>query len=111
MNRKIKAFNINHRGVKVVEEISKNEGFKGNFDYGNISMIPRFRGTHPAVMSEWMSRFNWKDDLRYTGTRRSMNRIKSKHDRFKYMFISWIEKNLLFGTRMGEPRNYILLNR
>jgi hypothetical protein len=37
--------------------------------------------------------------------------MPSKHDRFKYMIISWIEKNLLFGTRLGEFRNYILLKR
>jgi hypothetical protein len=111
MNRKIKAFNINHRGFKVVEEISRNEGFKGNFDYGNLSKLPRFRGSHPRVMNEWISQFNWKDDLRYTGVRRSMNKVISKHDRLKYIAISWIEKNLLFGTRLGEPRNYTLLNR
>lgn len=111
MNLKIKAFNVNHKGVKAVEEISRKEGFKGNFDYGNLSKLTEFKGTHPAVMSEWIKEFNWKDDLRYTGVRRSMNKLKSKHDRVKYMVISWIEKNLLFGARLGEPRNYILLNR
>ncbi|HEX2395853.1 MAG TPA: hypothetical protein VHI78_10925 [Bacteroidales bacterium] len=111
MNRKIKAFNVNHRGVKVVEEISRKDGFKGNFDYGNLSKLTGFKGTHPAVMSDWIREFNWKDDLRYTGVRRSMNNVKSKHDRIKYLVISWIEKNLLFGARLGEPRNYILLDR
>jgi len=111
MNRKIRAFNINHRGEKAVEEISRNEGFKGNFDYGNIHKLPQFNGTHPDVMNSWMQQFNWKDDLRYTGARRSMNKVKSKHDRLKYIFISWIERHLLFGARLGEPKNYILLNR
>lgn len=111
MNKKIKAFNINHRGVKVVEEISRNEGFKGNFDYGNLKKLPLFRDSHPAVMKEWIQQFNWKGDLRYTGVRQSLNKVKSKHDRLKYIIISWIEKNLLFGTRLGEPKNYIRLNR
>jgi hypothetical protein len=111
MNKKIKAFNINHRGEKVVHELEKNEGFKGNFDYGNINKIPRYKGSHPAVMKEWMQQFNWADDLRYSGVRKSLNKIPSKHDRLKYVIVSWIEKNLLFGTRLGEPKNYILLKR
>jgi len=111
MNRKIKAFNVNHRGARVVDEISKNDGFKGNFDYGNLGKLPEFKGSHPAVMNDWISQFNWADDLRYTGVRRSLNKIVSKHDRPKYLAISWVEKNILFGARLGEPRNYILLNR
>src|SRR5512133_2197368 len=111
MNKKIKAFNINHRGEKVVHELEKNEGFKGNFDYGNINKIPRYNGSHPAVMKEWMQQFNWADDLRYSGVRKSLNKIPSKHDRLKYVIVSWIEMNLLFGTRLGEPKNYIRLKR
>lgn len=111
MNRKIKAFNVNHKGVKAVEEISRKEGFKGNFDYGNLSKLTEFKGTHPAVMKGWINEFNWKDYLRYTGVRRSLNKLRMKHDRSRYIVISWIEKHLLFGARLGEPKNYILLDR
>jgi hypothetical protein len=111
MNKKIKAFNINHRGEKVVSEMEKNNRFKGNFDYGNLNKIPVFKGSHPAVMKEWMQQFNWADDLRYTGVRRSLNKVISKHDLTKYVIISWIEKNILFGIRLGEPGNYIYLKR
>ncbi len=111
MNKKIKAFNINHRGEKVVQDMDRNDGFKGNFDYGNLNKIPVFKGSHPAVMADWISRFNWSGDLRYTGVRRSLNKLQSKHDKLKYIIVSWIEKNLLFGQRLGEPRNYILLKR
>jgi len=111
MNNKIKSFSINHRGVKKVDEMDKKELFKGYFDYGNISKIPRYTGTHPAVMKPWIAQFNWKDKLRYSGVRRSLNRMPSKHDRFRYLLISWIEKNLLFNTRLGEFKNYILLDR
>lgn len=111
MNKKIKVFTTNHRGEKVVSEMEKNNGFRGNFDYGNLNKIPSFKGSHPAVMKEWMSEFNWADDLRYSGVRKSLNNVPIKHDRLKYTVVSWIEKNLLFGTRLGEPKNYILLKR
>jgi hypothetical protein len=111
MNKKIKAFNTNHKGIQAVSAIEKNNGYKGNFDYGNLNKIPVFKGTHPAVMHEWMAAFNWSENLRYSGARCSMNVIPSKHDKLKYVIVSWIEKNLLFGMRLGEPRNYIMLNR
>ena len=111
MNKKIKAFNINHRGEKVVNDMDRNNGFKGNFDYGNLNKIPVFKGSHPAVMTGWINQFDWSGDLRYTGVRKSLNKLQSKHDKLKYIIVSWIEKNLLFGQRLGEPRNYILLKR
>ena len=111
MNNKIKSFSINHRGVKEVGEMDKKELFTGYFDYGNISKLPCYTGTHPAVMKPWIAQFNWKDKLRYTGVRRSLNKMPSKQDRLRYVLISWIEKNLLFGARLGEFKNYILLDR
>jgi len=111
MNNKIKSFNINHRGVQKVGEMEKNDLFKGYFDYGNLSRIPAFKGSHPAVMKEWIGQFNWTEKLRFTGVRKGLNKLSSKQDKLRYLIVSWIEKNLLFGTRLGEPRNYILLKR
>ena len=111
MNSKIKSFSINHRGIKTVGEMEKMDLFTGYFDYGNLDKIPRYTGTHPAVMNEWIKQFNWKDRLRFTGVRRSLNKMISKHDRTRYVVISWIEKNLLFGARLGEFKNYILLKK
>lgn len=111
MNSKIKSFSINHRGVKMVGEMEKKNLFRGYFDYGNLKKLPRYTGTHPAVMNDWIKQFNWKDRLRFTGVRRSLNKMISKHDRTRYVVISWIEKNLLFGGRLGEFKNYILLKK
>ncbi len=111
MNNKIRHFSINHRGARAVDEMDKRKLFSGQFDFGNLSKIPGFTGTHPAVMKPWIVRFNWKENLRYTGVRRSLNKMPSKHDRLRYVVISWIEKNLLFGTRLGEFKNYILVKR
>jgi hypothetical protein len=111
MQNKIKVFSINHRGRAEIEKQIANHKFDRIFDYGNLSRLTRFNGTHPAVMAPWIERYNWTDQLRFTGPARSLNPFKAKHDRFKYRVISWIEKRLLFGHRLGEFRNYILVNR
>ena len=111
MQSKIKAFSINHRGRKKVEEQVAARHFDRAFDYGNLSRLTRYRGTHPAVMKPWIERFDWKDQLRYRGPARSLNPVRSKHDRFRYRLISWVEKQLLRGGRLGEFRNHILLKR
>ena len=81
------------------------------FDYGNLSRLTRYDGSHPAVLKEWMADFNWKDQLRFSGPARSQNPVKAKHDHAKYQVVSWMEKNLLSGRRLGEVKNYILLKR
>jgi len=111
MQDKIKAFRTHHRGKEKVEAQAAHRYFDGAFDYGNMSMRTRYQGTHPAVMKTWMDRFDWKEQLRFSGPVRSMNPIASKHDRTKYRLITWIEKWILGGRRLGEFKNYILLNR
>ncbi len=111
MNRKIRSFSINHRGRDAVQLMDRQEMFMGGFDYGNLNFVSVYRGSHPAVMKDWMQQFSWSDRLRFTGQRRSLNPITSKHDRIRYRVISWIEKHILSGRRLGEFRNYILLNR
>ncbi len=111
MQNKIKAFSINHQGR---ERIAKNESLRlydKVFDYGNISKVTRFEGTHPEVMREWIADFDWKDQLRFSGPTQSLNPIKNKHDKWKYRIVSWIEKKLLFGIRLGEFKNYKVLKR
>lgn len=111
MQSKIKAFSMNHRGRKKIEEQIAAHQFDQAFDYGNLSKLTRFEGTHPLVMKLWIARFTWKNQLRFLGPSRSLNPIRSKHDRTKYRIISWIEKRLLGGQRLGEFRNYILLKK
>ena len=109
MQNKIKAFSVNHRGRESVIRQEKLHLYDSVFDYANLSCLPVFKGTHPAVMKEWIEQFNWKDQLRYTGSALSYNPIRNKHEKLKYRIMSWIEKNLLFGKRIGEFKNYILL--
>lgn len=110
MKNKIKAFSTNHKGAKKVQVMVDQKLFEGHFDYGPLGRLPRFEDTHPAVMKDWIDRFDWKEQLREKGPL-STNRIRNKHDKLKYRVVSWIEKNLLFGARLGEFRNYKLVKR
>lgn len=111
MQNKIKVFSANHRGIESVEKQVRDKKFDKLFDYGNLSKLPVFKDSHPAVMKEWIDDFYWKDQLRYKGPKLSRNPVKNKHDKLKYRIVSWIEKYLLFGLRLGEFKNYILLKR
>jgi hypothetical protein len=111
MQNKIKAFSINHRGRERVAQLEAIHHYDRIFDYGNLSKTTLYKGTHPAVMQPWIESFDWKDQLRFTGPAQSQNPAVSKHDKPKYRTITWIEKNLLGGRRLGEFRNYIRLKR
>jgi hypothetical protein len=111
MQNKIKVFSMNHRGKEKVEKQIAEHKFDNLFDYGNLSCLTRFNGTHPAVMKEWIKGFHWMDQLRFTGPAKSLNPLRSKHDKPRYRLISWIEKYVLAGSRLGEFKNYTLLDR
>jgi len=111
MQNKIKAFSMNHRGKASVEKQESDHIYDKVFDYGNLNFLTRFEGSHPVVMKEWIDQFNWKHQLRYSGQRDTTNPLRNKHEKKKYRIISWIEKYLLFGLRLGEFKNYILLKR
>lgn len=111
MQSKIKVFSMNHRGRAAVEKQVADHKYDRVFDYGNLSRLTRYDGTHPAVMKDWIEDYDWKDQLRFAGPAESLNPVKSKHDKNKYRLISWIENNLLSGRRLGEFRNYVLLDK
>jgi len=73
------------------------------FDYGDLRTLARFRGTHPAVMRERIARKEWIAPLRGEG------RMRHKHERPSVRVASWIENHILHA-RIGEYRNYILLD-
>lgn len=111
MQEKIKVFSMNHKGREVIEKQIREHKYDRLYDYGNLNKVTVFRGSHPGVMREWIAKEDWTSQLRFTGPARSLNPVKNKHDKFKYRVVSWIEKNLLGGARLGEFRNYILLKR
>lgn len=111
MQNKIKAFTANHEGKESVEAKIRQRKYPAYFDYGNLGKLTKYNGSHPAALKPWLERFDWQAQLRSRGPRVSLNPIRMKHDRPKYRVVSWIEKNLLFGARLGEFRNYRRLKR
>ncbi|MCF8227014.1 MAG: hypothetical protein K9J30_14145 [Bacteroidales bacterium] len=111
MQNKIKVFTTNHQGEDFVNQKIKDAKYPEYFDFGNLSRLPEFIGSHPKVLEPWIARFDWQDQLRYTGPSASQVPIAMKHDKPRYRLISWVEKKLLSGRRLGEFRNYHLLKR
>ena len=78
------------------------------YDYGPLNKLTRFDGTHPAVMRDWIKKFDWKNQLQYKG-KRNKNRPILKHEKLKYRTLSWIENTFLSSNPIGGFKNYILL--
>ena len=106
MKNKTKALATIHKGEKVVEEMDKAKKF--DFDYGPLNKLPEFNDTHPEVMKDWIKKFDWQNELQYSG--KVKNRIKHKHEKPKYRIATFIEQKIFNGKiSLGEFKNYILL--
>ncbi|MEA1887956.1 MAG: hypothetical protein U9N72_12170 [Bacteroidota bacterium] len=104
MRAKSKAFTRIHHG----EQKAKEHEARNNpvFDYGDLSKLRIFKGSHPAVMQERINNFNWADQLKDN----SANRPKFKHEKLRYRFVTFLE-NKIFHRPLFEFKNYILLKR
>jgi len=78
------------------------------FDYGPLDRLPRFKGTHPAVIKEMISKMDWQDELQMSGSP-DPRREPHKHERAKYRFLTWVEQRLLGGASVGRFENYVLI--
>lgn len=103
MQKKTKALDTIHKGADKVEELEKRRYY--DFDYGPLDRLALFDGTHPAVMKEWIEKFDWQDELQYSGKIPS-HRKKHKHERCKYRILTFIEERLFGGRTIGGFRNY-----
>ena len=108
MQNKRKAIETNHWGREAAEK--KFTGAPPEFDYGPLDRLAVFRDSYPAVMKEMIAQMNWKDKLQYSGSP-DPSRMPHKHERMKYRLLSFIENAFFDGKRLGEYKNYILLNR
>lgn len=107
MQSKKKSLATIHHGKSQVQEKYKKRA--ALFDYGPLGRTDKFKDTHPKVMKDWMKKFDWADELNYSSIEINPQREKNKHDRLKYRIVSFIEKHLLGGKRLGQFKNYILL--
>lgn len=109
MQNKKKALDTIHKGQAKVQEMY--EQAKADFDYGPLGRLGKYEDTHPAVMQEWLDRFNWGEKLNYGSSIQNNTRALHKHERFKYRLLTFLEQNLLGGRQIGGFKNYILLKR
>ena len=86
------------------------ENIPDDFDFGPLSRLASFSGTHPEVLKEMIKRMDWKDKLQYTGNP-DRSREPHKHERFKYRLLSFIEKYFNGGRQIGEFKNYRLIRK
>lgn len=103
MKEKKRFFETNHFGAKIANERAKDE-----FSYGNLKYLKKFEETHPEVLEDWKAKFDWKDELQYSG--KTIGK-KNKHEKLKERLLSWIENNLLGGRTIGGFKNYVLLKK
>ncbi len=102
MQTKRKALDTIHFGKKRTEETYQRRD--PVFDYGNLSKLKKFTGTHPAVMKDWISRFDWADQLHYEKDYKP-TREPVKHEMLKSKVLTWIEK-----TFFGMPNRFGIIN-
>ena len=104
MRAKSKAFTRINQGEQKAREYDATH--HPVFDYGDLSKLRIFKGTHPAVMHERIKKFDWADQL----TNKPANRAKFKHEKFRYKLVSFFE-NYIFHRPLFDYSNYILLKR
>ena len=105
MRKKMLALDTIHKGMEKAEQLDRSR----NFDYGPLNLLFEYKDTPPKVMKEWIAKFDWQDELQYSG-KPSANRQLHKHEQLKYRLLSWFENNIL-GGRTISSKNYILLNK
>ena len=107
MQKKKKKSQHNYAGETSTEQLFKNEA--DTFDYGDLSKIKLFKETHPAVMENFIKKFNWKDQLRYKTGKEKLK--KQKHEKLKYRFLTFIEQTFFKGRLLFGFKNYKLLKK
>lgn len=106
MQSKRKVFHQNHRGAISAEEVFKY--VPKEFDFGPLDKLLKFKDTHPAVMKEWIEKFNWAEKLQYSGKANKF-RPKHKHEKFIYKLLTFVERKILGGEQIFTFKNYNFL--
>lgn len=103
MQQKSKSLDTIHKGAAAMEEEYKKRA--ATYDYGNMNLYRKFEGTHPKVMAEFISRFDWADQLNFEKGYKPQ-RKPMKHERFKTRVLTWIERRLFGGRQLFGYSNW-----
>ncbi len=79
------------------------------FNYGPIGCLTTFKSTHPDVMKEWISKFNWSNLLNYSN-KYKLNRKKMKHEKIHYRVMNKVESLINGGRHFFSYSNWNILN-
>jgi hypothetical protein len=101
MVKKVEEQQIMHDGKATV----KKEAY---FDYGNLSVLPVFKGKHPDVMKSRIENTDWLYLLRYEGPHPE---VLKKQFRLKYRIVGFIENRILGGRLIAGFKNYNYLGK
>jgi glycosyltransferase involved in cell wall biosynthesis len=103
MQAKSKSLDTIHKGEKAMEEAYQRKA--PVFDYGNMNWYKEFTGTHPAVMQDFIDRFDWADELHFEKGYQ-VSRPLMKHEKTKYRILTWIEQHLFGGRQLFGYSNW-----
>ena len=107
MSAKRRSNSLSYHGEEKSDHMLKD--LPVEFDYGPMHYMREFKGTHPAVMQEWIKRFNWADQLQWSG-KVNPERLKHKHERTKYRLISWFERKVI-GHPVMQFENFNVIRK
>lgn len=107
MQKKRKNHHGNYKDHASADEKFKNE--KTDFDYGDLSKLSLYKGTHPSAMKPFIEKFNWGDQLHYGPV--SGPYSLQKHEKWKYRLLTFIEQHFLKGHTIMGFKNYHLSNK
>ena len=79
------------------------------FNYGPIGCLIKFKHTHPAVMKEWILKFDWGHLLNYS-KKYKLNRKRMKHEKTHYILMNKFENIFNGGKHFFSYSNWNLLN-
>lgn len=108
MQKKTKSLDTIHKGILKTEEVYKNKDIR--FDYGNLSKLPVFYGTHPKIMQNKIKAFNWAEHLHYEKHYKP-TRPKMKHEKFKSKLLTFINNKLLGGYALFGYKNWNIIGK
>ncbi|HSG08980.1 MAG TPA: hypothetical protein VLA36_11530 [Longimicrobiales bacterium] len=89
MQAKVREF-WSHR--KSLEEVEAEYGGREEFDYGPLARLPRYPGTHPAVMAERIAAMDWGEQLREHDPPGMVRTQRHKDERLKYRLLTGFKR-------------------
>ena len=100
MKKQIALSSVHHEKDWVEKRYPDSEA---EFNFGSLKTCRRFKKTHPAVMKERIESLDWE------AKPGKPNKKDHKHDRLSVRILTFLENNL-FHRKLGEYRNYLLID-